>query len=52
MKACYYGKFTACSLIKVVVWLGTNASVPATVITAYEINTVKESKYPHLKRLA
>lgn len=47
-KACYYKKYSPTSYVKVVIWLGSN---PYEVITAYEINKIKESDYSNLKRL-
>ena len=47
-KACYYRKYSTVSYIKVVVYTKSN---PYTVITAYEINYIKEAKYPNLKRI-
>ncbi|OGN08976.1 MAG: hypothetical protein A3C61_02485 [Candidatus Yanofskybacteria bacterium RIFCSPHIGHO2_02_FULL_39_10] len=47
-KACYYKKYSAVSYVKVVIALRSN---PREVVTAYEINKIKETSYPNLKRL-
>lgn len=48
-RRCYYRKYSPQSYAKVVVWISDN---PCVVVTAYEINFVKENKYtPQLKRL-
>lgn len=48
-KRCYYRKYSSFSYVKVVIWVGDN---PCSVVTAYEINDIKESKYPNLKRIS
>lgn len=45
---CCYKKYSTVSYVKAVVWLASN---PLEVVTAYEINFIKETKYPDLKRL-
>jgi hypothetical protein len=47
-KQCYYRKYSQYSYVKVVVWI--NGS-PRRVVTAYEIDCVKEAKYAGLNRL-
>ncbi len=47
-KACYYKKYSTVSYVKVVIW---TTSIPYEVVTAYEINWIKETKYPGLRRL-
>lgn len=47
-KRCYYKKYSTHSYVKVVVWFKGN---PACVVTAFETNYIKESKYPELRRL-
>lgn len=47
-KLCYYRKYSSVSYAKVVVWVGSN---PCNIVTAYEIDNIKESNYPNLKRL-
>lgn len=47
-KACYYKKYSTTSYIKVVVWI---ASKPCEVVTAFEIDRIKEIEYPKLRRL-
>lgn len=46
-KRCYYKKYSVRTYIKVVIWL----SNPNQVVTAFEIDYIKESKYPGLKQL-
>lgn len=46
-KRCYYKKYSVNTYIKVVIWL----SNPNQVVTAFEIDYIKESKYPGLKQL-
>ena len=47
-KRCYYRKYSTKSYIKVVVWV---AHRPCRVVSAYEINWIKEEKYSGLKQL-
>jgi len=47
-KRSYYKKYSAVSFAKAVVWI---KSSPCQVVTAFEIDSVKESKYPGLKRI-
>ena len=47
-KRCYYKKYSAYSYVKVVVWIDGR---PCQVVTAYEIDRVKERNYVELKRL-
>lgn len=47
-KRCYYRKYSSSSYAKVVVWINNS---PCTVVTAYEINGIKESKYPNLRKI-
>ena len=46
-RRCYYKKYSQNSYVKAVVWISGN---PREVVTAYEINSVKETRYPNLKR--
>ncbi|MEK7579948.1 MAG: PBECR2 nuclease fold domain-containing protein [Patescibacteria group bacterium] len=45
-KRCYYKKYSAHTYIKAVVWIKSN---PCNIITAYEINLIKEQNYTNLK---
>jgi hypothetical protein len=45
---CCYKKYSATSYVKVVVWRGSN---PNHVVSAYEIDFVKERKYSGLKKI-
>ena len=47
-RRCFYKKYSMCSYAKVVVYCCCS---PSEVVTAYEINYVKEQKYPGLKQL-
>ena len=47
-KRCYYRKYSEFSYVKAVVWVWSN---PCLVISAYEINKIKERNYPELRRL-
>lgn len=47
-KACYYWKHQTCQYIKVVIWISEN---PCQVVSAFETNYIKETKYPNLKQL-
>lgn len=47
-RRCYYKRYSSMSYAKVVVWITQS---PCLVVTAYEINYVKETKYPNLKRV-
>jgi hypothetical protein len=47
-KNCYYKKYSVNSYAKVVVWIKDK---PNQVVTAYEIDKVKEKNYPDLKQL-
>ncbi|MEK7576208.1 MAG: PBECR2 nuclease fold domain-containing protein [Patescibacteria group bacterium] len=46
-KRCYYRKYSSSTYAKVVVWMNGN---PYHVVTAYEIDGIKEKKYPNLKQ--
>ena len=46
-RRCYYRKFSIDTHVKVVVWMVGDCQV----ITAFETNYIKETKYPNLKRL-
>ncbi len=47
-KLCYYRKYSTVSYVKVVIWITAKF---CEVVTAYEIDKIKEVKYPKLKRL-
>lgn len=47
-KRCYYKKYSADSYVKVIIWALSDS---CTIITAFETNFIKETKYPKLKRL-
>jgi len=47
-KQCYYRKYSRYTYVKVVVWVN---DLPRRVVTAYEIDAIKEAKYPGLSRL-
>lgn len=47
-KQCYYKKYSMFSYVKVVIWMKGN---PCQVVTAYEIDYIKEENYPELQRL-
>jgi hypothetical protein len=47
-KQCYYKKYSMFSYVKVVIWTEGN---PCQVVTAYEIDYIKEENYPELQRL-
>jgi len=47
-KRCYYWKYSTHTYIKVVIWV---SYCPCYIVTAYQINYIKEKKYPELKRL-
>jgi len=47
-KRCYYRKYSSSSYAKVVIWTGGSL---CSVVTAYEISNIKESKYLNLKRI-
>lgn len=47
-KRCYYKKHSEKTYVKVVIWIKCE---PCQVVTAYEIDKIKESSYPNLKRL-
>ena len=47
-KVCYYKKYSTATYVKVVIWI---KSIPCEVVTAFEINKIKEVSYPNLKRL-
>lgn len=47
-RRCYYKKYSQNTYVKVVIWYKDN---PRRVVTAFQINWVKETKYPGLKRL-
>lgn len=47
-KKCYYKKYSIHSYVKAVVLTVGN---PYNIISAFETNYIKETKYPHLKRL-
>lgn len=46
-KRCYYKKYSAYSHAKVVIWVARKL---CQVVTAYEIDYIKEKNYPGLKR--
>lgn len=46
-KRCYYKKYSMNSYVKAVVWVDNN---PCYVITAFQINYIKEAKYPNLRQ--
>ena len=48
IKYCYYKKYSTYSYAKVVIWTKSN---PFAVITAYEINHIKEKNYPELNKI-
>jgi len=47
-RRCYYRKYSKNSYVKAVIWCTGN---PYRVVTAFEINWIKETKYPGLKQL-
>ena len=47
-KRCYYKKYSTCSYAKAIVWIKTD---PCSVVSAYEISDIKESKHPNLRKL-
>ncbi|MDP3764612.1 MAG: PBECR2 nuclease fold domain-containing protein [bacterium] len=47
-KRCYYRKYSSSSYAKVVVWIRHS---PCSVVTAYEISDIKESRYSDLKKI-
>ncbi|OGJ37321.1 MAG: hypothetical protein A2383_01455 [Candidatus Pacebacteria bacterium RIFOXYB1_FULL_39_46] len=47
-KRCYYYKYSAYRYVKAVVWI---ADDPCLVVTAYDLDYIKELNYPKLKRL-
>ncbi len=47
-KHCYYSRYSPNSYVKVVIWI---SSTPYRVVTAYEIDCVKEAKYTGITRL-
>lgn len=47
-KRCYYKKYSVNSYIKVIIWI---SHIPYRVVSAYEVDFIKETKYPELKRL-
>jgi len=47
-KRCYYKKYSTNSYVKVVIWITNN---PNRVVTAFQINFIKENKYPNLRRV-
>jgi hypothetical protein len=47
-KHCYYYKYSATSYIKVVVWIDED---PCQVVTAYNLDYIKEMNYPSLRRV-
>tara|TARA_Y100000310_G_scaffold248799_1_gene254748 strand:+ start:940 stop:1272 length:333 start_codon:yes stop_codon:yes gene_type:complete len=46
-KRCYYKKYSVMFYIKVVIWMNK----PCRVVTAFEIDRIKEEQYTGLKRL-
>lgn len=46
-RCCYYRKYSTQTYVKVVIWTSGNCQV----ITAFETNFIKETKYANLKRL-
>lgn len=47
-KRCYYRKYSSFSYAKVVVWVGGSTY---SVVTAYEINDIKEGKYSNIRKI-
>lgn len=47
-RRCYYKKYSTISYVKVVIWINSD---PCMVVTAFEINYIKENKYPNLKKV-
>lgn len=47
-KHCYYIKYSPYTYVKIVVW---TTSSPKRVVSAYEVDYIKETKYPELTRL-
>ena len=47
-RRCYYRKYSTTTYVKVVVWV---TSKPCVVVTAYEIDKIKEEHYSGLKQL-
>lgn len=47
-KACYYWRHKIDRYIKVVIWIVEN---PCRVVSAFEVNYIKETKYSNLKQL-
>ena len=48
-KHCYYRKYSTGLYIKVVVWMNVRRSEPCHVVSAFETDYIKETKYPSLK---
>ena len=47
-KRCYYKKYSPTTYVKVVIW---HSDTPCRVVTAYEINQIKEMNYPSLRKI-
>lgn len=47
-KRCYYRKYSAYSYVKVVIWIKSN---PCRIVSAFETNYVKETKYRDLRQI-
>ena len=47
-RQCYYKKYSIESYVKVIVWTNSN---PYCIVSAFETNYIKETKYPKLKQL-
>lgn len=47
-KRCYYKKYSINSYVKVIIWISNN---PCHVVTAFQINYIKEMKYLKLEKL-
>ena len=50
-KECYYGKYREGTYAKVVVYMSHNRQSPSRVVSAYEIDKIKETKYKNVKRV-
>ena len=47
-KRCYYGKYSTTTYIKVVIWINDN---PCKVVSAYEVDYIKEVIYSGIKQI-
>lgn len=50
-KRCYYGKYKNNTYVKLVIWTVPRKKEPCRIITAYQVDYIKEQKYPELKRM-